>query len=47
VDMKRAREPRKAPRIDIGAPGIPGGQAMDVTTVPPEYCAHSASWHSR
>jgi len=37
VDMKRAREPRKAPRIDIGAPGIPGGQPLDVTSVPQEH----------
>jgi hypothetical protein len=36
-DMTRSRSPKKAPRIDIGAPGIPGGPAIDVTSIPPEY----------
>ena len=35
--MTRSRGPRRAPRVDIGAPGIPGGPTVDVTTVPPEY----------
>ncbi len=35
--MTRSRGRAGAPRGDIGAPGIPGGQAMDVTSVPPEY----------
>jgi hypothetical protein len=26
----------RTPTIDIGAPGIPGGQAMDVASIPPE-----------
>ena len=35
--MNRPRDPAAAPRIDIGAPGIPGAQAMDLSSVPPEY----------
>lgn len=36
-DMTRSRGSKKAPRIDIGAPGIPGGPPMDVAGIPPEY----------
>ena len=35
--MTRSRGPKKTSRINIGAPGIPGGAAMDVTSIPPEY----------
>lgn len=35
--MTRSRAPKKTPRVDISAPGIPGGPAMDVTSIPPEY----------
>lgn len=35
--MTRSRGPKKTPQVDIGAPGIPGGPAMDVASIPPEY----------
>lgn len=36
-DVTRSRGARRKQRIDIGAPGIPGGQVMDSAAVPPEY----------
>lgn len=36
-DLKNSRVPEATPRIDVGAPGIPGGQAMEISGVPPEY----------
>jgi hypothetical protein len=35
--LARSRGARRKQRIDIGAPGAPGGQALDAATVPPEY----------
>lgn len=35
--MTQTRKRRPMRRIDIGAPGLPGGPALDVAGIPPEY----------
>jgi hypothetical protein len=36
-DLKKSRIPEATPRADVGAPGIPGGPAMELSGIPAEY----------